>query len=444
MQPRTFSYSQIWAIAYPILFATLMEQLIGTTATAFLGRVGEVELGASALGGIFYISIFMLGLGFSVGSQILIGRRNGEGNYARIGSIFYHGLAFLLVFALVLFVLTRSAGAWVLERIISSHEVFLAADSYLQWRVYGFFFAFVNIMFRAFYVGTTHTRTLTLNSLTMVVSNIFFDYVLIFGKFGLPACGIAGAAMGNVLAEAASTVFFVIHTYRHIPFAKYGLDRLPKFRLALLGKVLGLSVWTMVQNFISLGTWFIFFLAVEHLGEQELAVTNVIRNISSFTFMTVISLSSTASTLVSNLMGRGEPEAVWPMLRRTIRMGFMILVPAIGLIVLFSRPVLGIFTSDPVLIEAGVGPLWVMLSSYVFTIPAQILFQAVSGTGNTRTALAIEFSTLLFYCAFVGVAIFRLRIPLAWCWASEHVYNIFALLFSFSYLRWGNWRSREI
>ncbi|MCI5507472.1 MAG: MATE family efflux transporter, partial [Bacteroidales bacterium] len=77
----TYKYSQIWTIAYPILLSTLMEQLIGMTDTAFLGRVGEIELGASALGGIFYVTVFMLGLGFSIGAQILMARRNGEGKY---------------------------------------------------------------------------------------------------------------------------------------------------------------------------------------------------------------------------------------------------------------------------------------------------------------------------------------------------------------------------
>ena len=50
--PATYSYRQIWHIAYPVLIGTLMEQLIGLTDTAFLGRVGEVELGAAAIGGI--------------------------------------------------------------------------------------------------------------------------------------------------------------------------------------------------------------------------------------------------------------------------------------------------------------------------------------------------------------------------------------------------------
>lgn len=439
-----YTYGQIWRIAYPILLATLMEQLIGTTATAFLGRVGEVELGASALGGIFFIMVFMLGLGFSIGAQILIGRRNGEGNYSRIGSIFYHSLAFLMLFALVLFVATRVFAPMVLERIIQSHHVYEAANLYLYWRVYGFFFAFINIMFRAFYVGTTHTRTLTLNSLVMVGSNIVFDYVLIFGHLGLPAMGIAGAALGNVLAESVSTIFFIVHTRRHIPYAKYGLDRLPHFRLSLLGKMLGLSVWTMVQNFLSLATWFLFFLAVEHLGERALAATNLVRNISAFTFMTVSALAATGSTLVSNLMGQGCTESVMPVLVRTVKLCFAILVPAIVLLALFGNMALSIFTNDVAVVTASLGALYVMLSSYIFTIPGQIFFQAVSGTGNTRSALCIEIVSLTLYCLFIWIAIFHYRVPLAVGWMSEYVYNFFAAAFSIAYFRWGNWRARKL
>ena len=84
-----YTYKQIWTIAYPILISLIMEQLIGMTDTAFLGRVGEIELGASAIAGVYYLAIFMMAFGFSVGAQILIARRNGEGNYKEIGPIFY-------------------------------------------------------------------------------------------------------------------------------------------------------------------------------------------------------------------------------------------------------------------------------------------------------------------------------------------------------------------
>lgn len=80
-----FTNKQIWHIAYPVLISLLMEHLVGLTDTAYLGRVGEVELGASALAGVYYLVVYMLGFGFSVGAQILMARCNGSHDYKRIG-----------------------------------------------------------------------------------------------------------------------------------------------------------------------------------------------------------------------------------------------------------------------------------------------------------------------------------------------------------------------
>ena len=103
-----YSYKQIWTITFPILISLIMEQMIGMTDTAFLGRVGEIELGASAIAGVYYLAIFMMAFGFSIGAQILIARRNGEGNYKEIGPIFYQGIYFLLAMAVILFTFSIS------------------------------------------------------------------------------------------------------------------------------------------------------------------------------------------------------------------------------------------------------------------------------------------------------------------------------------------------
>ena len=146
-RPVTYSNRQIWQIAYPILISLIMEQLIGMTDTAFMGRVGEIELGASAIAGVYYLAIFMLGFGFSVGAQILIARRNGEGNYKMIGGIFYQGLYFLLFMAVVMFVLSHLFSSSVLGELVVSPRICEAAVSYINWRVFGFFFSFAAVMF---------------------------------------------------------------------------------------------------------------------------------------------------------------------------------------------------------------------------------------------------------------------------------------------------------
>ncbi|MGG6549297.1 UNVERIFIED_CONTAM: MATE family efflux transporter, partial [Prevotella sp. 15_C9] len=83
-------------------------------------------------------------------------------------------------------------------------------------------------------------------------SNVVFNYILIFGKFGFPALGIAGAAIGSSLAELVSLLFFILYTRSRIDCRKYGLDRIPKFRLDVLKRMLNVSFWTMIQNFFSL------------------------------------------------------------------------------------------------------------------------------------------------------------------------------------------------
>ena len=174
----TYSYKNIWRVAYPILISLVMEQLIGLTDTAFMGRVGEVELGASAIAIIYYIVLFMIGFGFSIGAQIIIGRRNGEGRFQETGKVFWNGLYFVLGLSGVLILLSELFSPWMMRKLVSSEAIYGAALSYVRWRLPGMVFAFITAMFRAFYVGTTQTKTLTLNSIVMVASNVIFNWII--------------------------------------------------------------------------------------------------------------------------------------------------------------------------------------------------------------------------------------------------------------------------
>ena len=100
------SYKHICKITIPVLVSLLVEYLIGFTDTAYLGRVGETELAASALAGTYYMIIYMIGFGFSIGAQILIARYNGSRQYSRTGEVFTQGTIFLLLVATLLFTLS--------------------------------------------------------------------------------------------------------------------------------------------------------------------------------------------------------------------------------------------------------------------------------------------------------------------------------------------------
>lgn len=439
-----YSNKHIVKISAPILLSLLAQNIIQVTDTAFLGRVGEVELGASALAGVIYIAIYTLGFGFSMGSQILIGRRNGEGNYTKIGDIVMQGALFLLIPAAILIPLVRYGAVHWLPLAFESKEVAGAVTEYLQWRIFGLVFAFVNLMFRAFYIGTARTKVLTINAVVMALTNVVFDYGLIFGNLGMPEMGMAGAGIASIVAESASTLFLFIYTRKTVDLKKYGFGRV-RFQWSVVKKVLDISVFMMIQYLFSIGTWLLFFLFIEnYMGERSLAVANIVR--SFYTIFTIPShaLGAVASTLVSNTIGAGKRDEVLHLVKRIVSISLGLILCVVAVASAFPRTMIRIYTDNPSLINDTVAPLYVLISSLPIYSIGAVLFNSVSGTGNTRTALMFEIITLVFYVSYMWFVIIYLRSSVAVAWTTEHVYWISLAVFSFVYLKSGRWRAREI
>ena len=440
----TYSYRNIWKVAYPILISLVMEQMIGLTDTAFLGRVGEVELGASAIAIVYYMVLFMIGFGFSIGAQIIIGRRNGEGRFKDTGKVFWNGLYFVLGLSGIIILLSELFTPWMMKFMVSSTAIYDAALSYVRWRLPGMVFAFCTAMFRAFYVGTTQTKTLTLNSIVMVLSNVVFNYILIFGKFGIPALGITGAAIGSSLAELVSLIVFIIYTRVGCDRRKYGLDKAARFEKDELKSMMPVCTWTMIQHTISISTWLIFFLYIEHLGERALAISNITRSVSGLIWVVLQAFSSTCSTLVSNIIGEGHQDKVPSLIKRILKLSYGIVSVMIILFCLFPEAIARIYTDIPDLITASVPAMVVMCSSYFLAVGGQVFFLAVSGTGSTKTAFRLELIALAVYMIYCTVIIGIMKFDVAICWTAEHVYSGALLICSWWYIRSGRWKNRSI
>ena len=208
-----YSRKDIWGIALPILVSLFVQNLINITDTAFMGRVGQVELGASALAGVLYLAFYMVTFGFSTGAQILMARRNGEAKYQALGPIMGQGTLFLVLFSVVLVAASLVWTPRLLDLLISSPAVRQAGEDYMEYRIFGLIFTSIGVMFRAFFVAITRTRVLMVNAIIMTVANVVFNYIFVFGNFGAPQMGIAGAALGSVLAEASAALHFVLYTF---------------------------------------------------------------------------------------------------------------------------------------------------------------------------------------------------------------------------------------
>ena len=445
---QQYSFKAIWRTTFPILVSLVMEQLLGMTDTAFLGRVGEIELGASAVAGVYYTVLFMLGFGFSTGAQIIMGRRNGEASenaasYASIGRVFWQGVWFLIGLAAVTIVLSLLLSPTILRSVLSSDNIYGAARTYVDWRVLGLLFAFLSAMFRAFYVGTRETASLTLNSIVMVGSNILLDWLLIFGHWGLPAMGIQGAALASAISEGISLLFFVVWASLTAD-KKYGLQKPAKPVWKELKPLLSTASWVMVEDVLNVAVWLLFFLFIEHLGEQPLAIANIVRSVGGFPYVITAAFASTAATLVSNIIGEGNSNGVVPVLKRVNILCALIMLPLLAFFSLCPRLIISIFTDIPALVQDSVPTLWVLCAMALLTLPYNVYLHAVAGTGNTRMCLWVDVAALVVYTIFCTVVIGILKANIAVCWIADGVYQGCIWLLSALYIYKGNWRNKKV
>lgn len=423
-----YTYKKIWLINIPVMMSVLIEQLINITDAIFLGHVGDIELGASALAGIWFLAIYMLGFGFSLGLQVVIARRNGERHFGETGKTFFQGLFALSAMAIILCTLSKLFSPVILKHLIDSDEVYDAVIRYLDWRIWGLLFSFPFLALRSFLVGITQTKALTIAAITAVLVNIPGNYLLIFqcGR------GIAGAAMASSLAELCSLLVLLVYVHGYMDKSRYGLHC--RFDGNILEKVFRISVWSMFQSFISVAPWFLFFVAIEQLGEMQLAVANIIRSISTLFFVIVHSFATTTGSLVSNLIGANERNRVLVLCRQVIRLGYATGFPLILLALLFHQPVISIYTDNPVLVQEAGLPFVVMLLNYVFALPGYVYMNAVTGTGATRTAFLFQAITIGLYLLYLQL-MSDWNVPLAAFWSAEYLFVILLAVQSVIYLK---------
>jgi len=439
-----YTNKEIWRVTYPIFLGLLAQNVINVTDTAFLGRVGEVALGAAAMGGLLYICVYTIAFGFSVGSQILIARRNGEGNYRAVGPIMWQGTTFSFGMAVCLLILMYFSAAPLIRLLITSDSIYGATYEFFTWRIWGFLFAFVNVMFRGLYIGITRTKVLTMNAVVMALVNVVLDYALVFGELGLPEMGVRGAALASVIAEASSLLFFLLYTYYKVDLKKYGLNRFGQFDLSMVLRILRISCFTMVQYFLAMAIWFVFFMALERLGQRQLAVANIVRSVYVVLLIPVQALSTTANTLVSNLIGAGGSSGVVTLLHKISRMSFLIMVVCVGLCVAFPGSILSVYTNEETLLVESVSALYVVCGAMLIASLANVYFNGISGTGNTQAALVLEVFVQVFYALYIIVVGMVIQAPVDVCFTTEVIYYVLMLGSSLIYLKKAKWQNKKI
>jgi putative MATE family efflux protein len=417
-----YSYKNILKVSVPLIFGGIAQTLINVTDSIFLGHVSTIALGACAISGLFYVTFFMLGLGFSIGSQIMVAKLVGEKKYSQVGKIIDHTVYFLSAFAVVIFIILFFFSNFLLSFFVQSKEILAASISFIKYRSFGIFCGFFILVVRAFFTGISQTKVVFYTTAITAGANVIFNYLLVFGNFGFARMEIEGSALASTLSELLAAIFALVYILNSSARLKYSVFKFLKPKTKILKELFNLSAPLMLQVYISLCSWFAFFLIIEKIGSRELALSNLVRNVYMILMIPLMGFSSATNTLVSKLIGQGKKDFIFTVINRIIKLSLLFSFILVVVNFFFVEYILGVFTNDKLLIMQTIPSIYVISGSMMVFSVVYIYLSAVSGSGFTKESLYIEILTLIFYLFATWLAAIYLKLSIEWVWSVEYVY----------------------
>ena len=370
----------------------------------------------------------------------MIARRTGEKNEVAVGIIFDHSLLILSSLGLILFAILKWGSPFILRIMLQSPELIKATGEFLEYRSYGLIFVMIATAFRSFYVGIAQTKIFVVYSFLMAGINFFLCYFLILGHGGFMAMGISGAGLASSIAEFLSLLYIFFYTYLKSTINNYNLFSFKSISKGMINKIMNLSLPLVVQNLLSMGSWFIFFVFIEKIGKHELAISNIVRGTYMISMTPVWGFSVAANSMISNIIGQNKQNEVFHLLKRIISITLIISATMIVINLVFPHQVLNLFTNNEKIIQDSLGSLLMIDLAMIFFSFAIVSISAVSGTGATNVALKIEIAAIAIYLIYNYMITFVFHGTVELLWLSETIYWFFTGVASYVYIRSMRWK----
>lgn len=438
------SSKQILTISIPIAMAILVPQFNFIINNIFLGALSKQALAIGGITGVYYLIFGVMGQGLNNGLQALISRRAGENRVDEIGILFSQGVIISIFLSVIGIGFTYFIAPTLFHALLHDTARANTIIEFLKIRIWGIPFLFIYQMRNALLVGTNQSKFLIIGTATEAAVNIFFDYSLIFGHFGFSAMGLNGAAYASIIAEIMGllVIYLVIH-YQKIG-ARFDLFKKFELKLEYVKLILVQSSPLMMQYMISIISWEFFYILIEHRGEQSLAVSNAMRNIFGFFGCFTWAFAATTTTMVSNIIGQNLQDKVIELIYKIMRWSFGIAVAVAIIINVFAAEFLSIYGQGAGFLTEGIPVLRIVSIALLLMSVSTIWLSAVTGTGQSKVTLLIEFAAIVIYIFYNYLVLEYYQLPITYGWFSEVIYWLSLLTPSFFYIRTMRWKDKKI
>ncbi len=425
----------ILKMALPIAFAIAVPQLNFIINNIFLSGLGEEKLATAAITGVYYLIFAVAGMGLNNGLQTLIARRAGEDKLNDIGILFRNGVLIAVLTAFIFILFTKFCAPWFLSKTIHSKDILARTLSFLNIRIWGLVFLYIYQLRNALLVGTNQTRWLVIGTLAEASVNVLLDYGLIYGHFGLVAIGFNGAAYASIIAEFTGLIVIFLAMKWLKLTSGFNLLSGKFYSFSHLKLITKTSFPLVAQYMISVFTWQVFYILIEHHGSQALAISATVRNIFGFFGVFSWAFGATANSMVSNIIGQGRSTEVMYLIRKISKWSLGLSLFIFVLLNIFPRLFLSIYGMNEDFTIQAIPVFRVVSFALLFMSIGTVHFNAVTGTGATRINLYIDVIVLIAYMLYSYLILEYFQMSIVWGWASEILYWSLILVLSYIYLQ---------
>ena len=349
---------QLSSLAGPIFIETLLVMMLGAVDTFMLSRYSDNSVAAVGVVNQLMNLVFLLFEVISIGTSILCSQYIGAGRRDKVIQVVGISLIFNLFSGLLLSLGLYSFAGSLLQMMGLRPDLMSDGLPYMKI-VGGFaFLQAISLSLSASLRSADKAKYPMYVSMVVNVLNIIGNYSLIFGKFGMPALGVEGAAISTSLCRFVSVVLlFVILFKKHIPsFPKELFSPFPWIELKNLLKI---GIPSAGEHFSYSLSQVVITYFINMISNQALATRSYIVNIVMFTYIFALSIAQGGAILVGHLVGMKKINAAYTIGKRIMRLGTASSVTLALLTAIFGKHILGMLTSDPWIISTGATILWV-------------------------------------------------------------------------------------
>lgn len=400
------------AVALPIALQSLIGSSLNLVDNLMVGSLGEAELNAVGVSVQFYFVHWMLLYGFTSGTATFMAQYFGVKDFHNIRKTVGFALTVTVSVSMLFFLTALIFPHYVLRIFTRFPEIIELGSGYVRACAPAFLFTAVTVPFTSALRATQQTRLPLYISGVAFLTNTFLNYLLIFGSWGAPKLGVAGAALATMIARGLEMSLILYMVFGRKNKLCGPIREFFSYTKSSAVKIVKNAVPTTINETMwGLGTS-LYVAAFARIGVTEGAAVQACSTINNLFIMAAFSIGDATLILVGQKLGEGKLDYAYQLAKKMVKIGLVIGLAAGGLLIVFGKPLLSLFEFT----DRGAHFALLILIVYGCTMWLTV-YNAVNVTGVLRcggdTRFAMLAEVLAVWCVGVPVA-FLTALVLQW------------------------------